>query len=122
MNEETRVWLERAEKDFNTGKNNLKIDETEASMFFCHQASEKALKALLIEKTHDYPFKHNLLDLASSLEIPERFLETFSFLNPVYTGVRYPDKPEHEIEPEKADEIVEMIGEFLKWTKRRLQA
>lgn len=112
-------WLSKAEKDFDLAQDNFRIGNNSASMFFCHQAAEKALKSLIINRTGEKEFTHNLVLLSKQLDIEKDISETLAELNPFYTGFRYPDEESPEVEnPEK---IIKEIGELLKWTKKQLK-
>lgn len=119
MKESTRDWIEKAESDIETAKYNFDGGKEEVAMFFCHQVIEKALKALSIEQKGDYPYSHNLVRLSKGRGVPDEILKVFADLNPVYTGFRYPDEKSPEYE--NPEEILEKTGEFLEWTKRRLE-
>ena len=64
-----------------------------ASVFFAHQAAEKALKALYIHlKRESPPRTHNLLDLLTGLGVTdEELIDAAIDLTPEYVVARYPD-------------------------------
>ena len=64
MKEETKDWLNQAERDLKTSQHALENKDYYASAFWCQQTLEKAFKALLIEKTSEFPKIHDLKKLA----------------------------------------------------------
>ncbi|MEM5821203.1 MAG: HEPN domain-containing protein [Candidatus Aenigmatarchaeota archaeon] len=68
MKEETKLWVEKANKDFERSKLLFEVEDYEGSLFHLQQAIEKFLKAFLIEagvfdirrhKTHNIEFLIN---------------------------------------------------------------
>lgn len=118
MKKETREWLEKAEKDLDDGIFNFENGRTEVAIFLFHQAVEKSLKALQIEKTGKHDFSHDLLALSGE-HSRDKFKELFIGLNPVYTGFRYPDVGIGRIED--LDKIRYRTEELIKWIKKQLK-
>ncbi|MFH0875065.1 MAG: HEPN domain-containing protein [archaeon] len=50
MRLETNNWISQAKIDLESAEINFKAERHYLSVFLCHQATEKALKALYIEK------------------------------------------------------------------------
>ncbi|MFB6199552.1 MAG: HEPN domain-containing protein [Candidatus Nanohaloarchaea archaeon] len=116
--EDVEKWFEKAEKDYSLAEDNQKIGNHGASMFFCHQSAEKALKALQLKETGEKSYSHNLLAISNKIEVAD-FEELLAELNPFYTGFRYPDEDSPEVE--KPEEILEETGELLEWIKKQLR-
>lgn len=51
MKEEVKRWLKKAKQDLDSAKYNYEGKKYDVSAFLCQQSSEKALKALLLEKS-----------------------------------------------------------------------
>lgn len=117
MKEEVRDWFEGAREDYDNAVYNLQGDRTKPAGFLFHQACEKALKALQIAETGDYDRKHNLVELAQD-RIPDRFMTVLADLNPVYTGVRYPDA---DVDIENLGNVKQKVESLLKWIGRQLK-
>ena len=98
MKKETEKWLLKAKEDLADAEFNINGGHDSLGVFMLQQALEKALKALHIENFGKYEFTHNLVRLSSKFNPPEKFQKTFEELTPVYTGFRYPDISEGEIE------------------------
>jgi len=75
MKPETKTWLKRAERDLKTAGNSFKSKDYYASSFWCQQSIEKGLKALLIEKTGNFPKIHDILKLSQLNNSPHRIQE-----------------------------------------------
>jgi len=92
MKEEVKKWMEQANADLNSAKKNLNIKIYYISVQCSHQATEKALKALFIEKHNQMPEKtHDLIKLGKRVNIPEKYYEALYELNPEWLPSKYPD-------------------------------
>lgn len=120
MKPETKSWLKRAERDLKTAGNSFKSKDYYASSFWCQQSIEKGLKALLIEKTGNFPKIHDLLRLAQLNDSPQRIQELCALVNPAYTGSRYPDISKTYTQKE-SKQILSMCREVLQWIKKNLR-
>ncbi|MFB6294224.1 MAG: HEPN domain-containing protein [Candidatus Nanohaloarchaea archaeon] len=119
MKEETREWLERADGDLESAGRTLDIGEERVAMFLCHQAAEKALKAVMIEEDGEYPYTHDLVRLAPA-ETDDDIKHVLGQLNTVYTGVRYPDEDDTAVDDPAA--VYNTTEELLQWIRKRLNA
>ncbi len=84
MEEEVKKWIEKADKDLNTAKYNLKGDILDASVFFAQQSVEKAFKSLLLKKTNKFPKIHDLTKLGKLVSAPDKIIILCSKINPGY--------------------------------------
>ena len=91
MKEEVKIWFELALDDLDTAKKNNQIGKFHIASLFSQQAAEKALKALYIHTFNELKKTHDLVFLASRLEIPDLFKTICIKLDPVYLQSRYPD-------------------------------
>lgn len=119
MKRATEDWLDKARSDLDDARFNSQGGRSQLAAFMLQQSAEKALKALQIEETGDFDRTHDLFKLSRAVEIPDRFLAAFEELNPVYTGFRYPDVAEGEIE--NVEQLLKTVEDLLKWTERRLK-
>ena len=122
---EFKKWLEQALEDLDTAKVNLNAEKYYASVLFCEQAVEKALKALwLKEKPEDIPFTHDLTLLGKKLNLPKEFFITFKELTSSYTETRYPDMsdviPSKKFQKKDALKYVNSADEIIKWIKKKI--
>lgn len=96
MTNSVLAWLQYAEKDNKARKVLFKAEGLDLIyVFHCHQAIEKALKALLLKWEIDPPKSHDLNKLLSLL--PENVMKEFQDkqmyldeLNIIYIDSRYP--------------------------------
>jgi HEPN domain-containing protein len=96
--------------------------------FICHLVAEKALKAMIMAKTDDFPPKiHDLKSLAKRSGIADELSkEQFALLeqlNPMQIEARYPehkDKISAALTLEKCRKIYNDTEGFLCWIKQRL--
>lgn len=122
---QSNKWLEFAKRDLKDAEILFKSKRYFGSVYHCHQAIEKSLKAILVEREKEIPKTHDLLDLLNQTELsyPKEILEFLQKLNPYYTPIRYPDVPEAaslELRYQIAKEILKLTQETIKWLKSHL--
>ena len=113
-------WLDRALDDLDTAQllyENYRPRKLEISCYQCQQAAEKALKAYLTSKEHNFPFTHDLLALCvicSTYDEGFHALEVdCSDISHYATDARYPNKNEiTEAETKTALQKAERIVQF----------
>ena len=93
MKEEIKRWIEKAKKDLDTAGYLLKGKRYDECSLFCQQSVEKALKAILLNKTNQIIRIHNLNILATKVNLPENLRGLCEELTMVYLITRYPDAP-----------------------------
>ena len=94
MKLETTEWLEQVKYDLDTAESMLKTGRYVYIIFMCHLAIEKALKALIVEKTGKMPPKiHNLIRLIKlgNAELNSHQLKFVSRLSLASVVTRYPE-------------------------------
>ncbi|MDL1971846.1 MAG: HEPN domain-containing protein [Deltaproteobacteria bacterium] len=94
MKKEVKNWLDSAEYDLETAKYMFDTGRYIYTIFMCHLALEKVLKARIQEITGKTPAKsHNLRYLVklSNLKLPEDMFEFLSKLSNVSIPTRYPE-------------------------------
>jgi HEPN domain-containing protein len=113
-------WLDRAKSSFELSK--ITANELiyyEDLCFQAQQASEKALKGLLIYLGDDPDFTHNLgilLDaLKKYIEIPEIIKEAIKLTN-FAVQTRYPGEYE-EITKEEYEECIKITDDCITWVE-----
>jgi len=130
MRSEAERWLRQAEDDYATATLLFEQGRHSACAFHCHQAAEKALKALLYA-AGDRPWGHvlpALLKRAESEGVAEPDAEVTRAVNELdkhYTSARYPDAYEATIPAEfytigMAEEAVEWAEVILKFVRQHL--
>ncbi len=127
MRKEARLWLAQSLRDLEVAGNSFRAGDWYAVAFWCHQAAEKALKALLLSKGIALR-GHNLLELGRKLgELnldPGELWRDLRRLNPHYTVARYPDAanalPCEVYDREAALEALEAARRVVEWAKRIL--
>ena len=91
MKGEIKNWQDSSKKDFDTAKYLFDGRKYEESAFFCQQAVEKVLKALLLKKTKELLKIHDLVLLAKKVNAPKEIIISCSKITPAYIDSRYPD-------------------------------
>ena len=113
-------WVEKSEDDLRKAKDNFKISNYDLSSFLCQQSVEKALKALLIKKTKEFPKIHDLVRLGRLVGLNKKFLTNCKRLTSVYIETRYPGISDDEYSKDESLEDIQMTEEILKWVKKKL--
>lgn len=91
----SRIWIEEGRADLETARVLMDAGRYNASVFYCQQAAEKAMKALLL-KLHQAPWGHSVWNLylnASEITgVQDEAVEAAAKgLDLHYVPSRYPD-------------------------------
>jgi HEPN domain-containing protein len=88
-----KEWLNYAERDLQDAGLLYGAKSYKNCILHCHQAIEKLLKAIIIQKGYQLIRTHDLISLTDSakLELPESVMDFIGQLNPHYLPVKYPD-------------------------------
>ena len=125
MREEIIHWWKQAQSDFHKAEVLNKGKQYDGVAFYCQQAVEKALKAVILLKTKEKTEGHSLVYLGQKSGIPERFFSGLKKLSPQYFLSRYPDASEeipYELYDESsAKEFLSSAREVLEWTMKQLE-
>lgn len=128
MRSELQLWWAQAEADRITADVTLHGDRYYACVFFCHQAVEKALKALVLKKTRNPQvpemLSHSLIFLGKATKLPLEFHSFLRDLTADYVNTRYPsaaeEPPESLYDRAIATRTFEDTKKVLAWIKKRL--
>lgn len=126
MRKEIENWWKQSDRDLETAEYNLVGKRYEASVFFCHQAVEKALKALLMEKEKVPDIStHSLLVLGKKVGLPSELHSFLMELAPQYVLTRYPDAsneaPFELFDEKRAEYVFGKAEEVIVWIKKQLK-
>lgn len=122
LQKQTQYWLEQSDSDLETAEILLKNGRILHSLFFCHLAIEKAIKALVVDSTEDFaPKSHNLFFLTekAKLSLPDEFEALCGTLMKYQLEGRYPDFEPVVPSKDRASEILAETIEFQKWLKKK---
>ena len=114
-------WADRARYDLETAKTLLESGRYLYVLFCCQQAVEKALKALIANRTGEMPPRiHNLTKLtdAAGLKPDEERVDFLAALSVFYVQTRYPGEIEvleTAKNRESAVSIVRKTEETIEW-------
>ena len=120
MEKEIENWWQQAERDLDTANYLFDGKRYKEASFFCQQAAEKALKALLLKKEAKIIKIHDLVKLAQLVNISDDLLTDCEKLTFVYVDTRYPDtgKQDYTLNETKAD--VERAKRILQWVEKNI--
>jgi HEPN domain-containing protein len=126
MRKEIENWWKQGKNDLEKAKVLFKSKNFDGTSFFCQQAVEKTLKALILLKTKEKNIEgHSLVYLGKMARLPKTFFSGLKKLSPQYFISRYPDVTEevpYELYDEKlAKEFLDIAEEVIKWIEKQLQ-
>lgn len=126
MKKITQKWLEFAQEDLTSARILFKGKSYETSIWHCHQALEKTLKAVIGEKRIRIRKTHDLIGLVADakIELPKDISDFIDNLNPYYNPIRYPDAAlEAKLSYSRSicQNILKMTKEVTKWLKTLIQ-
>jgi HEPN domain-containing protein len=127
--DKVQYWLELCDDNLITAKWLLEGKRYLDMAFFCHQITEKALKAVVASISEEAPPKiHDLKKLAKLGKILDNFSEEqLAFLvelDPFNIEARYPDYKANiakTLTLEKCERIIKETEGFLCWIKQQLE-
>ena len=111
-------WRDGAVEDLETADILFEKRKLRQCLFFVHLALEKALKAIVVDRTQDHsPKIHNLDRLVQLAEIAisEEKLADLTLFNRYCMQGRYPDLAPTRITLEEAEQRLAQGKEFLEW-------
>jgi len=127
MSEQVKNWLDSALYDLETAKHLYRSGRYIYTIFFCHLALEKILKAKVQEVTGKLPPKtHNLRYLVKlcDMDVPEDVFEFLSKLSDVSIPTRYPEdlaKLLHAYDEQTVGEYAHKTREVFEWIRKSLK-
>ncbi len=119
-------WLRAAERDRLTAQHLLTADHYEACAFYCQQAIEKLLKAIIVKQTNQRPpHIHSLrllLEKIAEIDLTSEIIEIAANIDAYYVGARY---PLDAVDPGKfvrplAELAVQNTNEVFEWFLARI--
>ncbi len=114
-------WIEKSDYDLDTARAMMATGRYLYVLFCCQQTLEKALKALVAKKTHEFPPRlHSLMRLAEllDLEMTEDQSLLFRDLSVYYIQTRYSEtmrQLSEKITKSVAQEFLDKTEEAHRW-------
>ena len=107
-------------------KNLFNSKNFDGTAFYCHEAVEKALKAVILLKTKEKKIQiHSLIYLGKEACVPQSFFPGLRKLSPQYMLSRYPDVSEeapYELYDEgSGKEFLGIAEQVIQWTEKHLK-
>ena len=125
MREEIKNNWEQAKADLKTAENSLESGDYYASVFWCQQSLEKALKAYILLYKKESPFIHSLIKLGRIAEVPKKFEINLKNISPEYYATRYADASgdvPYKLYTKKDNlEILNGTKEIIKWINTQIK-
>lgn len=120
MKEEVRRWWEQAKQDLKVAQDNFGLRHYEYAAFLCQQSVEKALKAVLLNRSGHIRKIHDLVALGKDVRLPAQLLQFCTEMTQAYVFARYPDVAGATNIKESAADFLMQAKEILKWTEKQL--
>ena len=125
MKEESQNWLVQAEEHYEDALYLYQGSRYSLSVYSCHQALEKILKASIVEFANRLPSKsHNLDALAreSTLDLPSTWYEDLAEITRHFWRVRYPDFQKYiYTTKERVEPTMTKTQEIYLWIKEKFK-
>lgn len=126
MRKEIENWWKQGKNDLEKAKVLFKSKNFDGTAFFCQQAVEKTLKALILLKTKERAIEgHSLIYLGKMAGLQQSYFSGLKKLSPQYFISRYPDVTEdvpYELYDEKlAKDFLNITEEVIGWIEKQLQ-
>ena len=121
---DAKEWLSYAENDLGVAAHLFKTYYPKPLAiigFHCQQASEKAVKALIVlhGSQGGMPKKHDIFlllnQIKNMIDIDKKYYDYADILAPYGIAVRYPN--ELSMEERHAEKAIQMAEEFVEWAK-----
>ena len=120
MTSEVESWWEQAKEDFDTGIYLFEGKKYKQCSFYCQQAAEKAMKALLIQNTKKLIKIHDLVKLGDLIGLDKDLIKECEKLSAVYIDTRYPDNRRVRYTKEEAKTDISIAENILKWVGKHI--
>lgn len=120
-----KQWLKFAEQDLRDAEILFEQKSYQNSSWHCHQAIEKILKSIILNKERKSRKIHDLIELLKETEIklPEDLLSFLEELNLHYLPPRYPDSYEQMkriYQPKNIQRVLKLTKVLFLWLKNYL--
>ena len=126
MRPETEPWWRQSQADMAVARQLIQPESYYASAWFAHQAVEKGLKALYIERHQVQAARtHDLVYLSSALTLPSKFVVHIPTIDRAFELTRYPDlvtlvAPIDGVNEATALNIFQSAEEVMTWLEAQL--
>jgi HEPN domain-containing protein len=128
MADRARDWLRQAERDLAQARDCRTAGRHEWACFACHQAAEKALKALHLHSGQEawgHVVAKLIQELPPSAALPSTMIDKGHALDAFYVSARYPNghaegAPFEHYGPLQSEEALRYAGEILELTRAQM--
>lgn len=125
MNEITKRWLDFAEQDLKDAQILFDKKSYRSCSWHCHQAIEKVLKAIIIQKDKRPSKIHDLVELLrkTNIKLPESLQTFLEELNLHYLPPRYPDvyqQMKRIYQPKNIQKVLKLTKTLFLWLRNYL--
>lgn len=120
MRKEIENWWKQAKDDLDKAKILFDNNKDDGAVFYCQQAIEKAIKALLLKKKGEIIKVHDLVNLGKEVSLPGNLIDYCKEITQSYIYSRYPDIERPKNLKLIASNFIKYTEEILKWIEKYL--
>ena len=123
MREEVKKWINMAKDDLDSANSNFENKKYYVCVLLSQQTSEKALKAILLEKTNKIIKIHDLVLLGKKVNLSEDLLNKCGLLSTAYLETRYSfdnKVPSKRFNQENSLKYLNIAEEILLWVEKNI--
>ena len=121
-------WYRQAERDLEQAEDSFRAGRHEWACFACHQAAEKAIKALHLhfrQEAWGHVLTRLLQELPKTVQVPEDLIEKARVLDAYYIPTRYPNgfpegAPFEHYGPLHSTEAIQYARQILQFIRSHL--
>ncbi|MDD9954334.1 MAG: HEPN domain-containing protein [Candidatus Woesearchaeota archaeon] len=107
----------KSRRRLETAELNQDAEKLAYAAFLYQQATEKALKYIILKNGGKLPKMHDCTALAKLAQAPENVFTSTERISPYYFKTRYPDAGMDEISSEELTLLKKAAEEVLQWTR-----
>ncbi len=123
-NDDWMRWMKMGDDDLESAKINLENGKYYVCSYLCHQAVEKALKAIYIKNSGEFVRTHDLFFLAKKIGLPEELLALCKKLYSIFTETKYGidtgSVPSEIFSKEDSEKHLKYANEVLEWARKNI--
>ncbi|MBN1635652.1 MAG: HEPN domain-containing protein [Deltaproteobacteria bacterium] len=121
-------WLAQAKRDLEQAEDSRRAGRHEWACFACHQAAEKAVKALHLNKGQEawgHVIAKLMQELPDKIELAEGIIEMGRVLDNFYIPTRYPNghpegPPFSHYGPLQSNEAIQYAGKIIEFVSSQM--
>lgn len=115
----SELWKEQAEDDLDDADFMKQNERYSQAAFLYQQATEKILKAVMVERGEGVFQSHDCFILAKKAGAPEEVREAGNSVSPYYSRTRYPDADPVDLDKSDIENVASAAGVVFEWARKQ---